>query len=113
MNANEPVWVHEVKSSTFDLADLPDNIEQQINDYLKIEFASESNTELSFVGDYSLWEKPIKCWYFGHSSMCATVQPYLDNFYIAITEKALFTENINDKNKYSESPPIRDSTTQR
>ena len=41
MSIEEPIWVSEVKTSNFDLSELPESIEQEIRDYLNIEFAPD------------------------------------------------------------------------
>ena len=89
MKIEEPIWVDEVKSSTYDLDDLPDSIEKEIYDYLAIEYAPNFEAELKYVGEFKLWDKPIRCWDFGSSTVYASVQPYADGYHIAVTDKAV------------------------
>lgn len=93
MSIEEPVWVDEVKSSNYDINDLPESIEQEILEYLSVEFAPGfREKELKYIGQFELWEKPIKCWDFGNSKVFATVQPYSDGYYIAVTDKIVANE---------------------
>ena len=90
MNYNKPIWINEIKNATYDLSKLPDNIEQEITDYLVIENIKEkdsNNLRLKYVGEFELWGKPIKCWEFGDSKMYVTVQPYGKSYLISLTEK--------------------------
>jgi len=87
MDRIESSWIDDVKSSTFDLRDLAENIEQQVADYLALEFVDGSTFKLDFVGGFILRQKPIKCWEFAQTRMYVTVQPYLDNFLTSLTEK--------------------------
>ena len=89
MSIEEPIWVHEVKSSRYNLDDLPESIETEIRDYLKVEFASDANIELKYLGEFELWGKPIRCWDFGATTVYVTVQPYADGYYIAVTDKTV------------------------
>ena len=93
MSIEEPIWVSEVKTSKFDLSELPESIEQEIRDYLNTEFApDDTDNLLEYVGQFELWGKPIKCWDFGSSNVFATVQPYSDGYYIAVTDKVVANE---------------------
>ena len=90
MTIEEPVWVNEVRSSTFDLADLPDDIEASLIAYLDLEYAVETDESpftLRYVGEFSLWGKPIRCWDYGNPDLYVTVQPYADRCYIGLTAK--------------------------
>lgn len=89
MSMNEPIWVDEVKSSTYDLKDLPESIEKEICDYLSIEYAPTEKISLKYIGEFKLWGKPIRCWDFGSNILYATVQPYSDSYYIAATDKSI------------------------
>jgi len=88
MAIEEPIWVDQVKNSIYDLEDLPKGIENEIIDYLKLEYASDNKEFLlNFVGVYNLWEKPIMCWDYGSDDMFVTVQPYGASYCIALTSK--------------------------
>ena len=93
MSIEEPIWVDEVKTSNYDLADLPESIEREIRDYLNIEFAPDDiNNQVEYIGQFELWGKPIKCWDFGCVNVFATVQPYGDGYYITVTDKVIQNE---------------------
>ena len=85
------MWVDEVRNATFELADLPDTIEDEIRVYLKIELGSDyidEKDKLRYVGEYEHWGKPIRCWDFGDQQMYASVQPYANHYYIGFTDKS-------------------------
>ena len=92
MKIEEPIWVDKVKSSNFDLKDLPDSIEKEIYDYLSIEYAPDFEATLKYVGEFELWGKPIRCWDFGQSTVYASVQPYADGYFIGVTHKSVADE---------------------
>ena len=90
MNHNKPLWINEVKNSAYDLSRLPENIEQEIADYLDVEHLQSKSFDplsLKYVGQSELWEKPIMCWDFGDGKMYVTVQPYGESYLISLTEK--------------------------
>jgi len=89
MKIEEPIWVDEVKSSNFDLNNLPDSIEKEIYNYLVIEFAPDFEATLKYIGEFELWGKPIRCWDFGASTVYASVQPYADGYFIGVTDKVV------------------------
>ena len=94
MSIEEPLWVDEVKSSTYDLRDLPKDIEKNILDYLKLEFAPDNQgITITYVGEYTLWGKPIKCWDFGDDKQYVTVQPAGNGYYIGFTSNEVSSEN--------------------
>ena len=92
MTIEEPVWVNEVKNSTYDMRDLPATIEDEIIDYLELEFSPDldrNKITLTYIGEYELWGKPIRCWDFGDNELNVTVQPYANSYYIGFTKKTV------------------------
>lgn len=91
MKIEEPMWVEDVRNATFDLADLPDTIEDEIIVYLKIELGPEyvkDKEKLRYAGEFEYWGMPIRCWDFGDQHMYVSVQPYGNHYYVGFTDKS-------------------------
>jgi len=84
----EPIWVDEVKQSTYDLSNLPKDIEDNIKEYLLLELSPKNeDISLKYVNTFQLWKKPIMCWEYGDNDLFVTVQPYGNSYYIGLTSK--------------------------
>ncbi len=82
---DEPLWTDEVRYSTFSLKNLPANIEEEIVEYLNLEFGAPGFSEplttgdLAYVGQFEEYGKPKRYWRFScreKPGCWATVQPY-------------------------------------
>ncbi|HHC6527332.1 TPA: hypothetical protein ACN34I_004581 [Vibrio parahaemolyticus] len=73
----------EVVNSTYDLNNLPPDIESQIVDYLSLEHQEQFDPKmLSYIGEFTVCGKPVKFWGYECSSECyVTIQGWRDGFF--------------------------------
>lgn len=92
---NEPDWTENIRNSTFNLKDLPYDIEDELVDYLNREFGvphfSDAfvSADLTLVGDFEELGKPIRIWEYqcGKDKKCYVgAQPFGDGYMIGSTD---------------------------
>lgn len=91
---NEPDWTKNIRQSTFNMKDLPENIKDELVDYLNREYGVPHFSEafvvsdLTLVGDFVELDMPIRIWEYqcGNDKKCYVgAQPYGDGYMIGST----------------------------